>query len=324
MRTARSGSVPRANKPKKKPALTRSAFGRANLSPPRPRSVASSVGRSTAKPRAKSTLSKGPSSFDPVNTSIPPMLIPFGRYFPLQGLNRVDLSATGLTTNMIFLSCIPGTATIGIRVSFQGTTLPAVPPSITGINMPLLFASAEAGGPSSVKASKAGLEIENTTALLSVAGRVYVTNLHQRLNLGVVSPGGMTAAAWLGVADTIKAFPETEVFTGSHFLERKKFQCRVVDEPDYANFDAHRGPVSTDTWFQHVAIYGATAVERSRPMSTIVVIFDTVGSDPLAGNDYTVTCRAQHLTRWPLNTVPGQHMRESQAAPAAEVNSSRR
>lgn len=323
MVTARS-TTSRPNKKKKKPALTRSAFGRAGIAPPRARSAASSVARPKAQARAaKSTSVKGVAVFDPGYATVPPTLLPFGRYFPLQGLNRVDLNATGITTNMLFVSCIPGTATIGLRVSFQGTTLPAVVPVITGINMPLLFAAADAGGASSVKASKAGVEIENTTALLSVAGRVYVTNLHQRLNLGAVSPNVMTAAAWLGVADVIKAFPETEVYTGSHFLERKKFQCRVVDEPDYQNFDAHRGPITGNTFFEHIAVYTGS-VERTRPMTTICLIFDTVGSDALAGNDYTVTCRAQHLTRWPLNTVPGQHMRESQAAPAAEVNPTRR
>lgn len=188
--------------------------------------------------------------------------------------------------------------------------------------MPLLFASGTAGGPTSVKASKAGVEIENTSALLAVAGRVYVCNLHQRLSLGAVAPSAMTAAQWLGVADVIKSFPETEIFTGSHFLERKKFQCKVVDEPDYANFDAHRGPITADEFFSHIGVWTGST-ERTRPMTTICICFDTVGASPTAGNDYTVSCRAQHLTRWPMNTVPGQHMRESQAADASEVRASR-
>lgn len=258
-----------------------------------------------------------------MNATIPPALLPFGRYFPLQGLSRVDLTPTGITTHMIFVSCIPGTGTIGCQVAFQATTVPAVVPTLNMINMPLLALSADAGGPSSTKASKAGVVIENTTALLSVAGRVYVTNLHQRINLGALPPSAITAVSWAGIADIIKSFPETEVYTGSHFLEGKKHQCRVVDDPDYANFDAHRGNLDANTFFNHIGL-STGSVERSRPMSTICIVFDTVGASTTAGNDYTITCRAQHLTRWPLNTVPGQNMRESEAAAAAAVNASRR
>lgn len=319
MVTARSATS-QSNKKKKKPTLTRSAFGRAGIAPPR---QGSSV--STARPKQlprKSMPGKGSSSFDPSNATVPPALLPFGRYFPLMGLSRVDLTPTGITTHMLFVSCVPGTGTIGAQISFQGTTVPAVVPVINMVNMPLLALSADAGGPSSVKASKAGVIIENTTALLSVAGRVYVTNLHQRINLGALPPSAITAVGWLGIADIIKSFPETEVYTGSHFLEGKKHECRVVDDPDYANFDAHRGNLDANTFFNHIGL-STGSTERSRPMSTICIVFDTVGASTTAGNDYTITCRAQHLTRWPLNTVPGQNMRESQAATAAAVNASR-
>jgi len=185
----------------------------------------------------------------------------------------------------------------------------------------LLAVSGTAGGPTSVKSSKASVEIENTSALLSVQGRVYVCNLQQRLNFGA-APSTLTAIQWAGVATTIKSFPDTQVYSASHFLERKKFMCSVVDEPDYTNFDAQRGAITVDEWFSHTAVWTGST-ERTRPMSTICLVFDTVGSSVTAGNDYNITCRSQHLTRWPLDTVPGQNMRASIAADARVVNASR-
>jgi len=260
--------------------------------------------------------------FDASNMSVPPVLVPFGKYYPLTGLSRVDITPTGIASYLMFLSCIPGTGTIGFNIVYQGLVVPAVVPVSGGINLPLLSLNASSGGPTSVKASKVSVEIENTTALLNVQGRVYVCNLHQRLNLGA-APSTLTAVQWAGVADTIKSFPDTQVYTASHFLERKKFMCSVVDDPDYNNFDAHRGNIVLDEWFSHTAVWTGST-ERTRPMSTICLVFDTVGASVTAGNDYNVTCRAQHLTRWPLNTVPGQNMATSTAATAAAVNASRR
>jgi len=273
------------------------------------------------KKAVKPMSGPGHAIFDASTLGVPPSLVPFGKYFPISGLSRTDISPTGISSYIMFFSCVPGTASIGVNVIFQGLVVPAVVPATGVISVPLLSANASSGGASSVKSSKASVEIENTTALLNVQGRVYVANLQQRINLPA-APSTLTAAQWMAVANIVKSYPDTQVLTASHFLERRKFMCSVVDEPDYQNFDAHRGNISLDDFMSHIGVWTGST-ERSRPMSTICLVFDTVGSSVTQGNDYNITARAQHLTRWPLDTVPGQHMVSSVATDAKEVNRTR-
>lgn len=287
------------------------------------------LNKPASRPRTRTSTARSTRSsksatlyFDGANRTIPPALSTMGKYFPINGMIRRDAGPTGLLKNAFFFTIVPGYSTVGISVSIDPVTAPAVAPTISTLSIPLLATPAGAGGPSSSKASKLSVDVENITARLNVAGKVFVANLQQRINFSA-DPTGLTAALWDSeVFTAIKAFPETQVYSGSHFIEAKRMMCRVVDDPDYLTFDQHRGPMTHVEFFRAIGVW-PTSAETIRPMTTIVVIFETVGSSPTIGQDYILTAHSQHLTRWPLNTVPGQAMIESKASDAKTVNASR-
>lgn len=174
------------------------------------------------------------------------------------------------------------------------------------------------GGPTSMRALKAGLTVLNSTPVLNLGGRVTVLNCNQRILLPQ-APSAMTTTEVNALMDNLTAHPESRVLSGSEFTKPCTYVCHPVNEPEYVKFGENHGTYDIDSFLAHLAIWpGLTPSPRG--MSTIAVIIDI----PTAIQDYLLTFRGSTLTRWPLNTVLGQSMIEQPTAPAEVINKDRK
>lgn len=290
----RRAAAKREAKPKGKPW---------NRPPPKPRPP-----RKSNKPRLPGASVGG--KYNPLRSGVPPHMLAYGKYFPLNGMIRSDFTSHASQAIMYLVTCIPGSGTVGIKLQWPPGS--AVFPTTNVFTVPLLATSGTSGGAASVKASKIGIELENTTTYLNTAGRVYVGDIDNRM-LADGQPSTMIGTQLDVLAATIKAFPETKLFAARHFVEPKFTYAHVVDDVDYGVFDSNTGPKTVDQFGEHIMLWPAPSIstERSRPMSTLVVLVEPT---PTLLQDYTLTMHAQHLTRWPLTTVPGQAMKDGKAS----------
>lgn len=244
-------------------------------------------------------------------------MLAYGKYFPLNSIIRNEFRSDLNNATIFMITSVPGSGTVGMRASWL--TGGAGFATIAMLNLPLLSVSGALGGATSIKASKIGVELENTTQYLNTAGRVYVADIDARL-FAAGQPTTMIGTQWDDLANTIKAFPETRLRAARHFVEPKKAYGHVVDDVDYGLFDSNIGLLPANTFGEHIMVWPApsVSVERARPMSTLVVLVESTGASGQL-QDYTMTVHAQHLTRWPLSTVPGQAMKEGKAADPLRV-----
>lgn len=292
-------------------------------------------GAKSAKKKVKVRVNNGMSDMvrhvlDPVTTAIPPSLSFQANCFPINQTVRHDFDFTTGYDRMYFISGYGGSGTCGCHVEWDASFV-ATTATRTAYTLPLLATSAQSGGASSSKISKAGIRIVNSTANLYLAGRVYIARLDQRITLPGL-PSTMTPAQWAALKDTIKALPDSMMqsyaaneFVAGGKLYQKCIPVHVVDEVDYNNYEAHYGTDTVDGFFTHTGINNVQ-FPASRPMSTIVVIFEktaVTGGATTFNQNYTINMDAQYLTRWPLNTVPGLSAKSIVAAPAEVVTAAR-
>jgi len=251
--------------------------------------------------------------YDPEVTGIPPTILPSGKAVSVDGLVRL---ATNPLNNRgaIFVSGVSGTSTVACNVN---TSVPAVGVGgLVTLDVPTLTSGFGAGGPTSSRCSKISLHTVNTTSKLNLGGRVYIGVFDQRLKFPN-TPSLMTQAEWQTVFDTLIGHPNTMEITTMHGMGVKKL-CHVVDTPDYENYETHVGSINADTFFAHIANWTGSN-ELTRGMSTTVFIFD----QPPVTQNLLHTVRAQHLTRWPVDTVLGQQMKMTPVANPSVVTEQR-
>jgi len=260
----------------------------------------------SAKPARRVAV---PNVYLPGTPHIPPSLFNHFGVFPVGGTVRYEPAHALSTGYMLCVSAIPGYGTVGRFVSYTpGSATVGV---TTPLTLPLMASAFDAGGPTSSRVTKVGFRMVNSTATLYRAGRIFITHLTQRLKLPA-APSVMTGAQWDAVASSLKALPpkftktaEMADFSANGELCDKPFFCIPVDHSKYNEYRPHKGTMSnTDDWFDNVALW-TSSEEESHPMSMMVLHW-TSGSTNAMQQELTLSCDAQFLTRWPVDTVPGQ------------------
>lgn len=282
------------------------------------------------QPRAsgKSTVAKvGKTVFDPSNSYIPPVLISQLGVFPIRSTRREEVFQAVGVQYVLFVTAIPGRGTNAVFGFFNPVATTVIPlAQFTPWTMPLLALTGHNGGPTASRCTKAGVRVTNATPNLYMGGRVYVSNLNQRLKFPG-DPATMTGVDWNNVMSTVRSLPEpmTTPETWKSFGEKRKdkpIYCHVVDEVKYQDFTYHNGasPDALD-FFDHIGTW-STAVEEPRPMSTVILSW-SASTTSANLQDLVMNIDAQYLTRWPIDSVPGQNARDVVGSPAADVNASR-
>lgn len=287
-------------------------------------------------------------AFDPAHLTVPPSLTPLRQVFPVSSSARLELDTlVGLRT-VVFVSAWGGQVNPCMIVTFNTTAVN----SIQTVNFPVLSSRAGLGGASSSKICKVGFRLTNTSSTMYRGGRFFLARLDQRIRLPA-GAGAMSGAQWDSVVDTLKALPDrmltpfdaASFASGGHMCNASMY-CGVDDEVDYALFENHEGAylnvngnparttIATDVndrllaasvtdWFEHVSIGGTgTPVEKTRPMSTLVLIMEPPPDTNFKQN-LNFEFAGQYLTRWPIDTIPGQQSRTLSASSHEEVTKSR-
>lgn len=269
--------------------------------------------------------------FNPSNKVVPPMLVPQLGVFPIQGTVRQEIVQAVSTAYFIILSSIPGRSTFAMFGSYPAAGGASVPYTATPFqlwSLPLLASTAAFGGATSSRMTKAGLRITNATPNLNLGGRMYMSHLDQRMRFPA-DPSLMTASQWVTTFETIRGLPApmTKPYSWKDFAERTSLEDKsqyvhVVDEVKYADYNLHGGPCPDGLdFFDHVSVWNGSS-ELSRPMSTLVLSWTTAAVTAQI-QDLTINADAQYLTRWPVDTVPGQSAITVAAATQAVVTGTR-
>lgn len=321
-------------------------------------SLAHMLGHQPAKPhvyaegKVKGPSRGGAASFDPLLRSVPPSMVALRHVFPMNVLARMEYDTPLNHRTMIFVSGWGGTANsvMMVSASFSGVYIQTA-------FAPILQYPAKDGGASSSKISKVGLRVANTTPQLYRGGRAFLAVVDQRLRLPALA-GAMTGPQWMAVGDSIKTLPPhmcqpidlVDFGSGGSYHDRCIY-AGVDDEVDYALFDSHRGayvsttnldfargtaetpgvgvnnilrPDDVTDWFKHISLSAGAvpADELTRPMSTVVLVIEAPSMANYVQN-LNIDFPMQVLTRWPLETVPGQQTITIEAADSMQVNLSR-
>lgn len=273
----------------------------------KPSAAASSRG-SQVSTRAGSSLS----IFSPSNLSLVPTLLNSGKAFPVSSMVRLNFTVDPGSRYVIIMSHCPTAPNMFMygRTGFGVTA----PPTWLTRSAPTLLATPLAGGPTSGRTMKAGMTVVNATNALNAGGRVFVLNSDQRFVLGA-DPESLTPTQFTNFLDEIVAHPKAREFSGADFVKGNAFHSHVVDAVNYEQYGDWRGQISINDYFEGFAVW-PDAVASRRSMSTLIMVIES----PTIAQSYTVSARASWYTRWPLNTVLGQSMRDVPTADARVIN----
>lgn len=240
-----------------------------------------------------------------------------GEAFPYTGLVRTEIKPALTNKLIIFMTNVGTSATCMMELRWDATAAGA---SVIGVKnvftIPTLGLADDAGGPTSMRAMKAGLTIVNRTPLLSRGGPVYTLNSNQRIR-AAKPPSTMTVDDANALFTSLSGHPDAKSMDCVDFGGPRHMYSHVVDDPAYNNFDENRGAVSADEFFKHIAITdGGTTYDR--PMSTLVFMLDRCSVE----QTFQFSAHASFYTRWPLDTVPGQSNRKIPTTSQSQHNKS--
>lgn len=246
--------------------------------------------------------------------------------FPVNQTIRTDHDTVVGYRTAFFVSGWGGSATLAYRVS---SSVGANLVEKDSFSVPLLSSAAASGGPTSSKISKVGFRVTNATPMQTRGGRCYVCRLDQRVKFPA-APNNLTAVQWNSVFTTLIGLPDSMCrpldladFGSSATRGGRPIYSIVDDEVDYASFESHYGTNGVlDDWFSHIGIWTASS-ELIRPMSCLVFIVEPPSTAANAQN-LTLNFDGQWLTRWPIDTIPGQSAGTVPASPHSIVDAARR
>lgn len=265
--------------------------------------------RVAAKKKQNGNNNRYISYYDPTVVAIPPSLYSHHGVFIVNGTARRDLITAINLSHMLICTAIPGYGTCGIYMTWS--TGAATTATATYFTIPQLAASYTTSGPSSTRYTKVGCRIVNGSASLYQSGKVYVTNISQRLRLPA-APSSLTGSQWDSIVVGLRGMPErfTKPYSWADFgnkgkMENKSIYCHVVDAPKYNDFAVHLGQNTVmDEFFDNISIWPSSA-EAPHPMSIAIVHWDTPSSATFL-QDLTASVDAQIMSRWPIDSIPGQ------------------
>jgi hypothetical protein len=246
--------------------------------------------------------------FHPSHPGLIPSLVSEGNAFPISGVVR-NTSTTSTSAKRIIIGTNTGRAgTVWVEVLAQASPATAV------YTIPTLSAADTAGGPTSGRAMKFSLALVNVTSALKRSGRVFTLNANQRFSLPA-TPSSMNQLQWNDFASSVESHPHTVARSAHDFVHPQSMVAHPVDQSTYVDYGEWHGTYTFDEFMSHISIWPGHTPE-DRPMSTIVMVIEPVSDE----NTYQITGGASFYTRWPLNTVMGQSMKNVPHAPASYVN----
>lgn len=253
-------------------------------------------------------------SMNPRVPGIVPSIAPSAKALLQQGSMRINVScpttsgvftlvfATNVGTSGMLASVVQYTATSVSVATITGVVIPSLANSNTATNL--------TAAPTSARAQKCGLQLVNITAAVNACGLVMAANVPARFELPT-NPSAMTGQQWEAVRMDLVSSPLVKTYSGAQLLRRHEIIATMSDHATYESFrewDDIGGMTSAqvvDNWFKHIADWPSTAM-TSRPMTTIVLVFDT----PTSAQTYNLAASGTYLCRWPIATVPGQMVHE--------------
>lgn len=267
-------------------------------------------------------------AMNPVSRAVPPHLVPMLGVFPMNGTLRLEPTTAAAKNYFVIATAIPGSGTVGMMAEYNPPPSVSTLANIQFFTLPLLTKAATDGGPTASRVTKVGIRVINATAPLYAGGRVYVSNLAQRLTLPA-APSVMTSVQWDTTFQAIRGLPAAQTLSTSWSdfmpggrLREKSFFAQVVDDPKYNDFNVHAAPLTgVDAFFEHIARWGTSEMDP-RPMSTVVFSWTTPATGTFV-QDLTFHLDAQHITRWPIDTVPGQNSVDVKASDPKAVSRAR-
>jgi len=277
--------------------------------------------KASPKKRSQFVRKTGPpahgtvSSLDPLNPSRIPTTTIDGKAFGGGGVVKTSFTASlGATLpirHLVFFTNTGRGGTIGFRVQFDTAT--ALAPFM--YTVPTYADADTSGGPTSGRAEKLSVTLLNSTQKLSAGGVVHVLNSTQRVAFPA-APSAMSAADWGTFADTIAAHPSTRLHGGDNFAIPRVMLAHPTNSVEYERFGEWAGTQTVDEFAVHCAIWPA-ALPGSRSMSCCICLIE----EPPVAQNYTIVARSTWYTRWPLNSIVGQSMRDMPIASLGLLNS---
>lgn len=253
-------------------------------------------------------------SLSPLHPGLIPSLVHQGQAFPIHGMSEYEATVGAAGRWALFFTNTGRSGTIGTALSWAktGGSSPAINQRM--FTLPLLASADDAGGPTSARAMKIGVDVLTNTQVLNRGGAIYVLNSDQRI-LFPNAPSVMTSTEWNTFWDSVTSHPRRNKLDLCHFDPAQHYYGHVVDDPAYNNFDEFHGTYSLDEFLKHVGLWPGTS-PLDRPMSTIIILIDA----PATTQVVSFTARASLYTRWTLNTVPGQAQKDIPTASSETLN----
>ncbi len=269
--------------------------------------------RAPRRARAGGVMPSVGKIFSPLDPRPIPTLLSEGFAFPFSGLIRAQ-GIAGTNARTLYVLANTGlTATIGATVTN------ANPPTIDVHSVPTLVDASDAGGPTSGRAMKASLSITNITQKLNRMGKVYILNAAQRMVLPA-QPSLVTQAQWNALMDKIVAHPKCRGYDGgSDFDGMKEIITYPCGQAEYVTYHPWEGAVTADRFFSNFTEWPGVHTQHphvNRPMSTVYVVVETVGTH----QDYEMSYRSSHYLRLPVDSISGQAMRPVPTAKSEHLN----
>ncbi len=260
--------------------------------------------------RAAARKASVPNFLDPLCAQPAPTVTSSGKALPHTSLVSSDFTVDSSARTLLIVSNVGHAGTVGVilNVKDDGTYAGG----LQMLTVPTLAQADSAGGPSASRAMKFSVTVTNCSNALKRGGRVTYLNSSQRL------PPREVAAVenFEPIIEAVKSSPYRRRITGDNLGTPQQLIGYPTDMVEYSIFSEHRGTLTSDEFFPYVAGAGTLDNPRMRGMSIVVYVFDKV-ADP---QDYSVTVRTSHYTRWPLTSVPGQSMKQIPTADAAHIN----
>jgi hypothetical protein len=174
--------------------------------------------------------------------------------------------------------------------------------------------SAAGGGPTSGRAMRFGVEIQNTSKRFDMGGRVFTLVSNERQLMPADAPA-MTSVQWQTLADDIAANPKTLGHNGALLERPLHLYSTPHTQKSYLEFDPWLGDdVTTGTFFRHAA--NANGNMNDMPMSAIWVLLK---SSP-AVNTYNFRVHGDFNVRYGAANVLSSKMVHTPTAPAEVLN----
>jgi hypothetical protein len=263
------------------------------------------------KPSTRKSAPKesGLGSFNPWNMNPIPTLLYQGEALPIPGkvVRQVNtdrttiycILSTGVSSDAIFSITVAGVKTVN--------------------QYPTWGLAALTGGPTSMRAMKSGIKIENVSKRVDMGGRVYVLNTNQRFELPA-APSTMTSAQAYDLNDIIVAHPKTNSYSGADFLVGKTFYSTPHESADFLNFRENQGSTLTmDQFMSSGSVYPSGTV-APMPMSAIWVVI----AGTTTPNDYQLTARAMNYARYPADQLMSSLVTPTRTMSAEMLNKMRK